>query len=168
MLSKYPFICIKKIGHYLLTNLAFALIPAIVNFSSEKFQDLPGIHRVQTMQVVNTKPSWPFRVHEGEPRGGGSAGWLTFWLPWLRTVCEFICIRFLSSPWGTRKHAQGLLSLTVIISARVSGTGVEFDTKENNFSLEKERLDDSCFQISEEPSCGRKHKLDLCDAKGKN
>lgn len=66
-----------------------------------------------------------------------------------------------------RKYVQGLLSLNTI-SARVSGTGVEFDAKENNFSLENERLDDSCFQISEEPSCGRKHKLDLCDAKGKN
>ena len=67
-----------------------------------------------------------------------------------------------------RKNAQGLLSLTTIISARVYGAGVEFDAKENNFSLAKERLDDSCFQISEEPFCGRKHKRDLCDSRGKN
>lgn len=45
--------------------------------------------------------------------------------------------------------------------------GVEFDAKENNFFVQ-ERHDESGLQLSEDPSCGRKHKLELCESRGKN
>lgn len=109
-----------------------------------------------------------FRVDEGELKegllGGSSSGTLGSVLyiwDYLYVISEL--------PLGhIREYAQGLQRFSIIISARVSGMGVQFDAKKNNFSLEKERLDDSYLQISEEPSCGRKHKLDLCDSRGKN
>lgn len=120
------------------------------------------------MQVVNTNFSWPFRADEGELKecllGGSSSGTLgsgLYMWDYLYDISEL--------PLGDiREYAQGLQRFSIIISARVSRMGVQFDTKKNNFSLEKERLDDSCLKISEEPSCGRKHKLDLCDSRGKN
>ena len=46
--------------------------------------------------------------------------------------------------WDTWE-AQYPWNLTFILSARASGMGVELDAKENNFSLEQERHDESCL-----------------------
>lgn len=46
--------------------------------------------------------------------------------------------------------------------------GVEFDAMESNFFPQKERCDESSLQISEEPSCGRKHELELRESRGRD
>lgn len=98
------------------------------------------------MQVVKTKSSWLFRVLEGElkegllgispsrPLGSGLYVWNC-----LDEIPQVLLGEI-------REHGQGLWSLTVIISVRGSGMGVEFDAEENNFSLAQGRHDESCLQ----------------------
>ena len=144
----YPFICIKEIGHQLVINLALVLFNIghyqfLLRRISRPPKNPQGSNR---MQVVKTKSSWPFRVLEGElkegllgispsrPLGSGLYMW-----DCLDEIPEVLL-------WEIREHGQGLWSLTVIISVRASGMGVEFDAEENNFSLAQGRHDESCLQ----------------------